>query len=455
MDRGKTGEKAMDDRQQEKRETRRRRRIRNQTIAYIAVMLLIAAGAAGVVLGVRQFTENRQASRDAQGSSQAALEDLLASEPDLPTPPPEPEQGSEPETEPVAEPTYEEKLDEIVNALIEVMPIEDKVAGLFIVTPESVTGVGTAVKAGEGTKDALTQYAVGGIVYAAKNIKSETQFREMLENTKLYARYPLFLAVEEEGGKRSVVANAGIGTKVDSARTIGQSGDTDTAYQAGITLGANLSGVGINLDLAPVADPAVADNNWLGERSYGAGGLLAGSMAGSVMQGLQSQGVTVCVKYFPGVGSTAENPEKGLAGTERTEEQFRSEEFPAFQAVIDSGADMIMVSCVAAAGLTGNNEPCVFSERVVTGILRDELGFEGVIISDSLDMAAISDYNGSEEAAIMALKAGCDMLYMPEDFEKAYNGVLQAVRNGTISEARIDDALRRIYRIKYADRIEP
>lgn len=444
----------MDDRQQEKREARRKRRIRNQAIAYIAVMLLIAAGAAGVVLGVRQFAANRQASKDAQGDSQAALEDLLASEPDLPTPPPESESDEESSTEPVAELTSEEKLDQIVNSLIEVMPIEDKVAGLFIVTPESITGVGTAVKAGEGTKNALTQYAVGGIVYAAKNIKSEEQFKEMLENTGLYTKYPIFLAVEEEGGKHSAVTNAGIGTKVDAPKTIGQSQDADTAYQAGVTLGTSLSGVGINLNLGPVADPAVADNNWLGERSYGADGLLAGSMASSAMQGLQSQGLTVCVKYFPGAGSTSENPENGLAGTERTEEQFRSEEFPAFQAVIDSGADMIMVSCVAAPGLTGNNEPCVFSERVVTDILRNELGFKGVIISDSLDMAAISDYNGSEEAAIMALKAGCDMLYMPEDFEKAYNGVLQAVRDGTISEERIDDAIRRIYRIKYAEKIE-
>lgn len=449
----------MDDRQQDKREARRKRRIRNQVIAYIAVMLLIAAGAAGVVLGVRQLVgKNRQDKQEAQGNSQAALNDLLGDEPELPTPPPQSESDSESESESeseqAVEPTFEQKLDELVNTLIGVMPLEEKVAGLFIVTPESITGVNTAVKAGEGTKKALAQYAVGGIVYSSKNIKSEGQFKEMLENTNLYASYPLFLAVEEEGGKRSPVANAGIGTKVDSAETVGQSGDTNAAYQAGVTLGTNLSGVGINLNFGPVTDPAVTEKNWLGERSYGPGGMFSGSMAGSVMQGLQSQGVTTCVKYFPGVGSTAENPEKSLASTDRTEEQFRSEEFPAFQMVINFGADMIMVSGVAAPELTGNNEPCVFSGRVITDILRGELGFEGVIISDALDMAAISDYNGSEEAAIMALKAGCDMLYRPEDFEKAYNGVLQAVQDGTISEERINDALRRIYRIKYADRIE-
>lgn len=444
----------MNDRQQEKREARRKRRIRNQVLAYIVVMVFITAAAGGVVLGIRQLAGRRQAEKDAQKDSQAALEGILAEESEIPTPSPEPESESEPEPEPVVEQTPEEKLDEIVNALIEVMPLEDKVAGLFIVTPESITGVGTAVKAGDGTKKALAKYAVGGIVYASKNIKSEEQFREMLENTEIYSKYSLFLAVEEEGGKFSTVANAGIGTKVDSAKTIGESGDADVAYQSGVTLGANLSGVGINLNFAPVADPAVVDNSWLKERSYGSEAQQAGAMASSCMQGMQSQGVTACVKFFPGVGSTAENPEKGLSGTDRTEEQFRSQEFPAFQTVIDSGAEMIMVSGVAAPGLTGNNEPCVFSSRVVTDILRGELGFEGVIISDALDMTAISDYNGSEEAAVMALKAGCDMLYVPENFEKAYNGILQAVQDGTISEERINDALRRIYRIKYADKVE-
>lgn len=440
----------MDDRQQEKKEARRKRRIRNQVISYVVVVLFIAAVAAGAVWGVKKITGGRQ---DAdQGSSQDALDNILADEPELPTPPPETEPESDPE--PVVELTPEQKLDELVNTLIGVMPLEDKVAGLFVVTPESITGVGTAVKAGDGTKEALTKYAVGGIIYAGKNIKSEAQFKEMLENTNIYANYPLFLAVEEEGGKRSTVSNTGIGTKVDAAKTIGQSGDTNAAYQAGATLGGTLAGVGINLNFGPVADPAVVDNGWLGERSFGSGAQLTGSMAASVMQGLQSGGVTSCVKYFPGVDSTSEDPEKGLASTDRTEEQFRSEEFTAFQAVIDAGADMIMVSGVAAPGLTGNNEPCVFSDRVITDILRGELGFEGVIISDRLDMAAISDYNGPEEAAIMALRAGCDMLLCPEDFEKAYNGVLQAVQDGTISEERINDALRRIYRIKYADRIE-
>lgn len=109
---------------------------------------------------------------------------------------------------------------------------------------------------------------------------------------------------------------------------------------------------------------------------------------------------------------------------------------------------------MSAPALTGNNEPCIFSEQLITGILREQMGFKGVIITDSLSMAAISDYYGSGEAAVYAILAGCDMLLMPENYEEAYNEVLEAVRNGQISEERIDDCLRRIYRIKYADRIE-
>ncbi len=143
-----------------------------------------------------------------------------------------------------------------------------------------------------------------------------------------------------------------------------------------------------------------------------------------------------------------------MASTDRTAEQFRAEEFAVFAAGINAGAEMVMVSHMAAPSLTGNNEPCIFSEELVTGVLREELAFDGVIITDAMNMAAISDYYGADEAAVMAVLAGCDMLLMPEDYEKAYNGILAAIQEGHISEERINDSLRRIYRIKFAGKIE-
>lgn len=178
---------------QDKREVRRRRRVRNQVISYLVLILFILLMALGIVLGVRQLTAGRQENQEEeQEDSLERIDDLLGMEESLQTPEPTPE---------VVEQTPEQKLDEIVNAGIEVMPLEDKVAGLFIVTPEAITGVDTAVKAGEGTRDALFHYPVGGIIYFGKNMQSEEQLREMLGNTSLYAKYPLFLAVDEEGGQ--------------------------------------------------------------------------------------------------------------------------------------------------------------------------------------------------------------------------------------------------------------
>lgn len=430
---------------EEQREARRKRRIRNQIVAYITVIVLILAVGAGIVWGVNRLTADRRDAQQESQASQDALDQMLASEDAIPTPSPTPE--------PVVELTPEQKLDEIVNAGIEVMPLEAKVAGLFIVTPEAITGVSTAVQAGDGTREALAQYPVGGLIYFKKNIQSADQITTMLDNTELYMRYPLFLAVDEEGGSVARLAEAGVGTKVDNAKTIGESGDTNNAYQAGLTIGGDLSRIGFNLDFAPVADLANVEGSAIGTRSYGADAAAVAGYVGAAVQGLSEQGITSCLKHFPGIGSSAQDTHTGLASTSRTAEQFRAEEFTVFQAGIDAGADMVMIGHISAPELTGSNEPCTFSEAVVTDILRNEMGFEGVIITDAMNMKAVSDYYDSADAAIQALRAGCDMILMPEDFEMAYNGVLQAVNDGIISEERINDSLRRIYRIKYADKI--
>lgn len=422
--------------------------MRNQILAYLVLLILILALAGAIVVAVKQIVSESQRQQNAQEDSQEKIDGMLGDEEDIVVPTPTPE--------PPVEMTQEQKLDEIVNAGIEVMPLEDKVASLFIVTPESLTGVNTAVQAGEGTKNALSQYAVGGFVYFSKNIQSEAQITEMLKNTAAYAKYPMFLAVDEEGGTVARVAGAGIGPKVDGAQAIGQTGVADNAHTAGVTIGTSLSGLGFNLDFAPVADIASVEDSYMMQRSYGTDAATASPFVVSMMQGLQEQNVSACLKHFPGNGATTQDAHTGRAISSRTAEEFRAEEFVVFKAGIDAGADMVMVSHMIAPGLTGEGDytPCSLSETVVTEILRKELGFDGVIITDAMNMGAITEYYTSADASIYALKAGCDMILMPENFEEAYNGVLQAVKDGTISEERINDSLRRIYRIKYADRLE-
>ncbi len=275
----------------------------------------------------------------------------------------------------------------------------------------------------------------------------------MISNTLLYSKYPLFIAIDEEGGQVSRLAEAGLVENAGGAHEIGATADPAQAYAAGQNIAGYLSEYGFNLDFAPVADVNNVDDSVIGERSYGSDSAIVSSMVASMVQGLEENGVSSCLKHFPGIGSSVDDTHVGLAGTDRTAEQFRAEEFVAFQAGIEAGADFVMVSHMAAPAFTGDNTPCSMSHEVVTDILREELGFDGVIITDAMNMGAITEYYEADEAAILALRAGCDMILMPEDFEKAYEGVLQAVRDGTISEERINDALRRIYRIKYADKL--
>lgn len=432
--------------QEQRREMRRKRRVRNQILAYsISLLFLI-----GVFIGGYYLVSQRQSEIEQQEQevlqSQEKLDNLLGKEESIaPTPVPTPE---------IVEPTPEEKFEMLLEEMIAEIPLENKVAGLFIVTPEAITGVNTAVMAGENTKAALEKYTVGGLIYFRKNIESAEQIKDMLTNTQAFAQYRLFLAVDEEGGKVARLADAGIYDRVDGAAVIGATKDTNNAYRAGTTIGSVLASVGFNLNFAPVADVANVSGSVMKDRSYGSdAGTVAGFVA-AMTQGLQENGVTACLKHFPGIGATTADTHNGLAFTDRSKEQFKQEELTVFSAGMDAGANMIMVGHMSAPNLTGNNDPCIFSEDLITTILREEMGFEGVIITDALNMGAISKYYASDEAAIMALKAGCDMLLMPESFEKAYGGVLQAVLNGTISEERIDDSLKRIFRIKYADLLE-
>lgn len=442
-----TIQKEIQDREaKEKRELRRKRRRRNQILAILTLLLFVCLIVAIIGTGV-WYIMHRGAGKPAGGGAstteETTIDNLFESEDEIVKP-------EETNTEPTLTP--EQQLDAILDeAFISQMPLEDKVAGLFIVTPESITGVNKAVKAGDGTKDALNKYAVGGIVYASQNMQDAAQFTEMVSNTTLYSRYALFTCVAEEGGSSSTsLEKAGLADKTDSEQAMGTGADAAKAYEASGKIADSMLTYGLNLNFAPVADLATVQDSYLKDASYGSDAALAASFVTSAVQGMQEKGISSCLKYFPGAADMKEDPAKGMASSERTAEQLAAEEFTVFKAGIDAGADMVMVGHVAVPAITGDNTPCSLSSAVVTDKLRNELGFNGVIITDAMNKGAITEYYEADEAAILALKAGCDMILCPDDFEKAYNGVLEAVQNGTISEERINDSLRRIYRIKYA-----
>lgn len=428
----------------DRREYRRKRRIRNQIIAYTVLVVVLALLIIGGIIGVSKIMSGVRDKQQAE-ELQKQLEELSQEEAPVVVEAPT---ASE---EPVEEKSY---LDEIVDACIAEMPVEDKVAGLFMITPEALTDTDTVVRAGETTKEKLGENAVGGLIYFAKNIESADQLKEMLSNTRNWSKYPIFLGVDEEGGKVSRVAEKGLAENVGSMADIGATGDAAKAQEAGADIGAYLSGFGFNLDFAPVADVVAEGNTTIGARSFGSDPNLVAPMVAGVVKGMQSMGVSACLKHFPGLGDTTEDTHEGMANTKKSLDDFNAVDFPVYQAGIEAGTDFVMVSHLSAHNVTGDNTPASLSEKMITEILRGQLGYDGIVITDAMNMTAITDYYTADEAAVKALQAGADMILMPEDYKTAYQGVLDAVNSGTITVERIDESLRRIYRVKYRDKVE-
>ena len=428
------------DSEEEKRARRRSRRIRNQILAYLVIVVLIGGVLGGTFLGGRKLVQKFQAGRQ-EKEQQEQLEAMMQQE----------EPAVEIEDNTVEEPPTEElslsPLDEIVMARIAEMPLEDKVAALFIVTPEQLTGVDAVTRAGETTKEALTKYKVGGLVYTESNITGADQLKDLLKNTALIDQ-TLFLAVNEEGGGNSVVASKLSVTEVPDMASVS---GVDGAHEAGSNTGAYLAEYGFNLNLAPVADVKISEDSVLGNRSFGSDAGQTGEMAAAYVQGLMEMGVSACVKTFPGLGAVTKSTADGMADTQRSQSEMESAEFLAYQAAIGAGSEFVMVGTMSAPGLTNDNTPCCLSQTVI-GLLRNNLGYDGIVITGALNEAAVKDYNTSAEAAEKALRAGADMLYMPENFVEAYEGLLQAANADEALQARIDEALLRIYRVKYKDK---
>lgn len=362
--------------------------------------------------------------------------------------------GSAPE-KPVEEETVL-TIDEQIDEMLEGMTLGEKAAQLFVVLPEDlVDGVSCVVQAGDATRKGLETYPVGGIIYMEQNLQSEEQVKEMLRNVQQFSRertgLPLLTCVDEEGGTVARVAGSGNFdvTNVGNMSEIGASGDTERARQAGETIGTYLSELGFNLDFAPDADvwsnPA---NEIVRYRSFGTDPKRVSEMSMAVLDGLMSKGVTGVIKHFPGHGATEGDTHEGYAYTNKTWGELEICELIPFQTGIEQEVPMIMVGHISLPNVTGDETPASLSHEIVTKRLREQMGYDGVVVTDAMNMGAVAENYEPAEAAVKALQAGVDLILMPEDFHAAYQGVMDAVEDGTLSKKRINQSLRRILRLK-------
>lgn len=335
------------------------------------------------------------------------------------------------------------------------MTLEQKVAQMFIVTPDGLTGTNGATIVGNTTKSVYAAYPVGGLIYEKDNFQTKEQTKAMLEAMESLSMdtiaLPIFLGVEEEGGKASMIASKSPidVDNIDNMSEIGVSGDTTIAYEAGQKIGNYLYDLGFNMNFAPVADVlSNSDNSAMVNRSFGSDSAVAGSMVSGILDGLAENNIIGVVKYFPGYGSTSGDGTEGTVSTEKTLEELKMSELVPFQLAIDAGTDFVMVGHVSVPNITGSEIPSSLSEYMITQVLRNDMGFTGIVITDAMNKKAITNSYESADAAVTAVAAGADIVLMPEDFKEAYEGVIEAVNSGVISEERINTSLVRIVKVK-------
>lgn len=345
--------------------------------------------------------------------------------------------------------------EEQIQKKLSSMTVEEKAAQLFIVTPEALTGYSSVTQAGETTKTAFQEYPVGGLIFFEGNIVSEQQVTEMLKNQQEFSRerigLPLFTAVDEEGGKVTRIAdNENFDVpSFPNISEIGSGQKTGWAYELGDSIGTYLNRMGFNLDFAPVADVlSNPENTVVRQRSYGSDPQTVSQMVQENLKGLQQHKVFGCVKHFPGHGATQGDTHDGYAYTDKTWAELIGNDIIPFEDSINWGVKFVMVGHISLPEVTGDDVPASLSPFVIGNLLRSELGYEGIVLTDALNMGAVTDQYTSAQAAVKAILAGNDMILMPLDFKSAYAGILTAIEDGTISQERLDESLVRILRVK-------
>lgn len=340
----------------------------------------------------------------------------------------------------------EEEKPSLVDETLAGMTLHEKVCQMMFVTPEELTGEDGVTVAGDATRQALENYPVGGIVYFAKNLESQDQVKEMIDNSQKYSSIGLFVATDEEGGVVNRLMDTVGTTYIGSMYYYKDDGD-ETAYENAYTIANDMSALGFNLDFAPVADVwSNPDNTVIGERAYSDDYAQAAELVGNAVKGFNDGGVMCTLKHFPGHGDTAEDSHYSSAYVHRTKEEIMADEMQPFRSGIEAGAEFVMVGHLIVPDI--DEVPATLSYKIATGILRDELKFEGVAITDSFEMESIADNYSVDDVVVMSVKAGMDMILQPKDMASAVNSIEQAVADGELSEDRIDESVRRILTLK-------
>ncbi|MCK5737367.1 MAG: hypothetical protein KAH21_12855 [Spirochaetaceae bacterium] len=357
-------------------------------------------------------------------------------------------------------PEEQEELDrseeQIIQNIMKTMTLEEKIGQLFILQIRYNGDGSSRRNIDENLFRFLNDFQPGGIILFRENIVNNRQVETLVSNLQRTGNLPLFISVDEEGGTVSRLGKEpGVDvTRLPTALSIGNKNTPELAYNSGLVLGRELQALGVNMDMAPVADVNTnPDNPVIGNRAYSSNPFVAGEMVAQVIQGFHKYNITSVIKHFPGHGDTSIDSHVGTVVLPFKRERLNKIEFVPFKSGIQAGTDAIMTAHIIMSGISSAPLPATLNPEIITGIIRNEWGFEGLVISDALDMEAINGSYTPEESAVAGIKAGLDILLMPVDQQAAYNALIAAVLSGEISEKRIDESVFRILSIKYKRKI--
>ena len=357
-------------------------------------------------------------------------------------------------------PSLEKEEDEmysLTEKILAGLTIEEKVGQMIIADfrqagSEAVTAVTPDIE------KQMRKYHIGGVILFQENVPETEQTVKLAEQFQsLSQKLGLFISIDQEGG---TVTRIESGTNMPGNMAIGATGSAEMAEKAGTVTGKELLALGFNMNFAPSLDiNENPDNPVIGVRSFGGTPELVAEMGAGYISGLQHTGMIAVAKHFPGHGDTDVDSHAGLPVVEHSAERVHETELLPFKEAIEEGVDAIMMSHVAypeldpsviVSGKSGQmiKTPASLSNTITTTIARDELGYQGVIITDSLGMGAIEQHFGPEEAAVKAIQAGADIILMPKSLEAVVPAILEAIKSGDIPEDQVDESVRRIISLK-------
>ena len=348
-----------------------------------------------------------------------------------------------------------------VEAQLQQMTLREKVGQMFFARMESLDSTIHWTNYADLQEKPMTElnsnirninkdYPVGGIILYAWNIQDEPQLASLISDIRALKGQPL-LCIDEEGGRIARIANnPNFNVEVISPMSeIGKTGDPANAYHAGNVIGQYLMKYGFDINFAPVADVNTnPDNIIIGNRAFSDDPQVAAPMVVNYLQGLKDAGITGCIKHFPGHGDVKTDTHYGYASTQKTWDEMLGCEMITFKAGIQWGCQLIMTAHIGTPGITGNDVPATMSSVVLQDKLRRELGYQNIIITDGMEMGAITQQYTSGQAAVGSIQAGVDIVLGPKNYVEAFDAVVKAVENGTITEERINQSVRRILKLK-------